>query len=176
MEAEQRGPPISFGGHHRCRSCRRPQEWDGRTLTQQRSRWRMQLSSIQTVIPVRYEFRATQIPSLTSQHKQSLNTTRDCRRAGYGTQKRSQCPDYRGSVCDTKLLANEQSLVTVAYLSHQASIGVVFQTSCAKAMSIPCRFSMVAAFHPGNASSLALIREMDVFCPTSVSATRLRVR
>ncbi len=56
------------------------------------------------------------------------------------------------------------------------SIGVVFHTSCAKAMSIACRFSMVAAFQAGNASSFALIREMDVFCPTSVSATKLRVR
>lgn len=60
--------------------------------------------------------------------------------------------------------------------SQETSIGIVFQTSCAKAMSIVCRFSMVAAFHAGNASSFALIREMDVFCPTSVSSTRLRVR
>ncbi|WP_243855376.1 hypothetical protein, partial [Aquabacterium sp. A08] len=26
-------PPISFGGHHRCRLGRRPQGWDDRTLT-----------------------------------------------------------------------------------------------------------------------------------------------
>lgn len=30
-----------------------------------------------------------------------------------------------------------------------------------------CRFSMAAAFHEGNASSFALIREMDVLCPVS---------
>jgi hypothetical protein len=43
---------------------------------------------------------------------------------------------------------------------------VVFQKSCTKAMSIPCRFSMVAAFHAGKAASFALIREIDVSCPT----------
>ena len=64
----------------------------------------------------------------------------------------------------------------VIALLNQTSIGVVFQTSCAKAMSIAWRFSMDAASQLGNASSLALIREMDVFCPTSVSATKLRVR
>jgi hypothetical protein len=26
-------PPISFGGHHRGRLCRRPQGWDDRALT-----------------------------------------------------------------------------------------------------------------------------------------------
>lgn len=58
----------------------------------------------------------------------------------------------------------------------QTSMAVVFQTSCARAMSSPWRFSMDAAFHAGKAASLALIREIDVFCPTSVSATKLRVR
>lgn len=61
-------------------------------------------------------------------------------------------------------------------LSQEISIGAVFQTSCAKVMSSVWRFSTDAAFHSGKASSLVLIREMDVFCPTSVSATRLRVR
>ena len=54
--------------------------------------------------------------------------------------------------------------------------GVVFQTSCASAMSSAWRFSIDAAFHAEKDSSLALIREIDVFWPTSVSATRLRVR
>lgn len=31
-------PPISFGGHHRCRLRRRPQGWDDRTLTNERLR------------------------------------------------------------------------------------------------------------------------------------------
>ena len=48
----------------------------------------------------------------------------------------------------------------------QMSMVVVFQTSCASAMSSPWRFSMDAAFQVGKAASLALMREIDVFCPT----------
>jgi hypothetical protein len=57
---------------------------------------------------------------------------------------------------------------------HQTSIGVVFQTPRASAISMPCRFSIDAASHVGNASNFSLILEMDVFCPTLVSSTKLR--
>lgn len=72
--------------------------------------------------------------------------------------------------------AGGDALLMSIDLHHQTSVGVVFQTSCASAMSSAWRLSIDAAFHAGKASSLALIREIDVFWPTSVSATRLRVR
>ncbi len=61
-------------------------------------------------------------------------------------------------------------------LSRQTSIGVVFHTSRASAMSMLCRFSIDAASQEGNASNFSLILEIDVFCPTLVSSTKLRVR
>jgi len=64
----------------------------------------------------------------------------------------------------------------VIALPRQSSIGVVFQTSRASAISMPCRFSIDAESHAGNASNFSFILEMDVFCPTLVSSTKLRVR
>ncbi|WON72922.1 hypothetical protein [Nitrosospira sp. Is2] len=64
----------------------------------------------------------------------------------------------------------------VIALPRQASTGVVFKTSRANAISIPCRFSIDVASHVGNASNFSLILEMDVFCPTFFSSTKLRVR
>jgi hypothetical protein len=43
-------------------------------------------------------------------------------------------------------------------------------------MSIPCRFSIDAASQTGKASNFSLILDMDVFCPTFVSSTKLRVK
>lgn len=61
-------------------------------------------------------------------------------------------------------------------ITDQMSMGDVFQTSCAKVISSPWRVSMVFAFQSENAFSFTLTLEMEVFWPTLVNSTRLRVR